>query len=85
MLSLRRWLPPLGRRVAWEPLDFDKAATSFPTISSTQRIDEETIPDYVASRYYPARIGEVLGGRYQIVGKLGFGASSTAWLARDLR
>ncbi|KAH7200408.1 serine threonine protein kinase, CMGC group [Fusarium oxysporum] len=54
---------------AWKPL---------------QRIEEELFPDDVASRYYPARIGEVLRHRYQVVGKLGFGASSTVWLARDL-
>lgn len=43
------------------------------------------MPDYVASRYYPARIGEIFKDRYQIVGKLGFGASSTVWLARDMK
>lgn len=29
-------------------------------------------------------MGEVLADRYQLVGKLGYGAYSTAWLARDL-
>lgn len=43
------------------------------------------MPDYVASRYYPARIGEIFKDRYQIVRKLGFGASSTVWLARDMK
>jgi len=47
-------------------------------------MEEELFPDYMPSRYYPVRIGEVLRDRYQIVGKLGFGASSTVWLARDL-
>ncbi|KAJ5903916.1 hypothetical protein N7504_006299, partial [Penicillium tannophilum] len=49
-----------------------------------QAIEEETIPGYVAARYYPTRIGEILKDRYQVVGKLGFGASSTVWLARDM-
>lgn len=49
-----------------------------------EKIEEELFPDYLASRYYPVRIGEILKNRYQIVGKLGFGASSTVWLARDL-
>ncbi|KAJ8060985.1 hypothetical protein OCU04_010063 [Sclerotinia nivalis] len=31
------------------------------------------------------RIGDVLSSRYQVVGKLGFGNSSTVWLARDLQ
>ncbi|KAJ5356372.1 CMGC protein kinase [Penicillium concentricum] len=34
--------------------------------------------------YYPANIGEILRSKYQIVGKLGFGVTSTVWLARDL-
>ncbi|TLD20384.1 hypothetical protein PspLS_08646 [Pyricularia sp. CBS 133598] len=34
--------------------------------------------------YYRAIIGQILSDRYQIVGKLGFGASSTVWLARGL-
>ncbi|KAI7554690.1 hypothetical protein KC331_g371 [Hortaea werneckii] len=31
------------------------------------------------------RIGELLNSRYQIIGKLGYGGHSTAWLCRDLR
>jgi serine/threonine-protein kinase SRPK3 len=76
--SLTRW-SRLGR---WRPLKFDNP--NFARIPSNQAIEEENIPDYVASRYYPVRIGEVFRDRYQVVGKLGFGASSTAWLARDM-
>lgn len=47
-------------------------------------IEEEKTPDYDASRFYPARLGQVLGGRYQLATKLGFGANSTVWLAREL-
>lgn len=42
------------------------------------------MPDYLAERYYPVRIGDLFASRYQVVGKLGFGATSTVWLARDL-
>ncbi|KAI2617881.1 serine threonine protein kinase, CMGC group [Hypoxylon sp. NC1633] len=80
MSSLLRWLPRLGR--AWRPLSFSDP--NFPRLSPNQKVEEETIPDYVASRYYPVRIGEVFQDKYQVVGKLGFGASSTVWLARDL-
>lgn len=79
--SLLRSLPRLGR--AWKPLNFSNP--NFVQIPTSQKIEEETIPDYVASRYYPTRIGEIFRDRYQVVGKLGFGASSTAWLARDMR
>lgn len=73
MPSSLRWLPRLGR--AWKPLNFSNP--NFPKIAPTKLIEEETILDYVASRYYPVRIGEVLRDRYQIVGKLGFGTGST--------
>lgn len=80
MAALLRRLPWLGR--TWKPLTFSNP--NFMRIPVDEKIEEELFPDYVASRYYPVRIGEVLRGRYQIVGKLGFGASSTVWLARDL-
>ncbi|KAH6846928.1 kinase-like domain-containing protein [Chaetomium sp. MPI-CAGE-AT-0009] len=31
------------------------------------------------------RMGEVVGAHYQVVAKLGYGATSTVWLGRDLR
>lgn len=69
-------------RRAWKPLKFTDS--NFTRLPSETKIEEELFPDYVASRYYPIRVGEVLKNQYQIVGKLGFGASSTVWLARDL-
>ncbi|KAK8102958.1 Serine/threonine protein kinase [Apiospora sp. TS-2023a] len=80
MASLLRGLPWPGR--AWRPITFSNP--NFTRISLDEKIEEELFPDYIASRYYPVRVGEVLRGRYQIVGKLGFGATSTVWLARDL-
>lgn len=68
---------------AWKPLTFPNEG--FVSISTDKKVEEETLPDYVASRYYPVRIGEILRTRYQIVGKLGFGVTSTVWLARDLK
>ncbi|PYI35564.1 kinase-like protein [Aspergillus indologenus CBS 114.80] len=78
--SLIRSLPRL--RPTWKPLDFPNA--NFVPIPSSHKVEEETMPDYVASRYHPTRIGEVLKEQYQVVGKLGFGTSSTVWLARDM-
>ncbi|KAK7972702.1 kinase-like protein [Apiospora saccharicola] len=80
MASLLRRLPWPGR--AWRPITFSNP--NFTRISLDEKIEEELFPDYVASHYYPVRVGEVLRDRYQIVGKLGFGATSTVWLARDL-
>ncbi|WQF75307.1 Putative serine/threonine-protein kinase, active [Colletotrichum destructivum] len=67
---------------AWKPLTFSNP--KFKRIFSREKKEEEHFPDYTASRYYPVSIGEVLRNRSQIVGKLGFGASSTVSLARDL-
>jgi serine/threonine-protein kinase SRPK3 len=50
-----------------------------------QKVEEEILPHYAASQYYPVQIGEIFCARYQVVGKLGFGVTSTVWLARDLR
>jgi len=59
--------------------------SNYQRISPEQKIEEEKHPDYLAARYYPVRIGEVFASRYQVVGKLGYGALSTVWLARDLK
>lgn len=78
--SLLRFLPWYGR---WKPLTFSNL--NVPRIPLAQKIEEEAIPGYVAARYYPVRIGEVFNERYQVVGKLGYGGTSTVWLARDMK
>jgi hypothetical protein len=60
-------------------------AAGFPTIQSGQLVEEEELPDYKPDRFYPVRLGEIFRGRYQAIAKLGFGTSSTTWLARDLK
>ncbi|KAG8408734.1 hypothetical protein J3459_011016 [Metarhizium acridum] len=80
MASIPRRLP--WPRRAWKSLTFSNL--NFTPIPLHEKLEEELFADYIASRYYPARFGEMLKNRYQIVGKLGFGASSTVWLARDL-
>lgn len=59
-------------------------STGFKLIDPSILIEEESIPNYKAQKYYPVRIGEVFNDRYQVVGKLGYGSSSTVWLCRDL-
>ena len=46
-------------------------------------IEEELIPWYEANHFFPANPGDVLGGRFELKAKLGFGTSSTVWLAQD--
>ena len=59
--------------------------SGFVRLDSSEKIEEERLPFYVPEGYYPVYIGEVLASRYQVVSKLGYGISSTAWLCRDLQ
>ncbi len=47
-------------------------------------VEEETLSHYSVSQYFPVRVNQTFCSRYQIAGKLGFGASSTVWLCEDL-
>ncbi|KAJ8183888.1 hypothetical protein LV157_005836 [Aspergillus fumigatus] len=47
-------------------------------------VEEEHTPHYKSQHFYPVRLYEILDNRYQIVAKIGWGTSSTVWLARDL-
>lgn len=78
MLSFLRLIPRIVRRppAPTPPRVFSNQ--NFERISAHQKVEEETFPDYLAARYYPVRIGEVFDSRYQVVGKLGYGAFSTA-------
>lgn len=60
-------------------------SSGYVSMDANQLIEEEEIPDYRADRFYPMRLGEVFEDRYQVLAELGFGSSSTTWLARDLR
>ncbi|OJJ98381.1 hypothetical protein ASPACDRAFT_122190 [Aspergillus aculeatus ATCC 16872] len=48
-------------------------------------VEEAEFPGYRSEDYYPAKPGEILADRYQLVTKLGWGMASTVWLARDMR
>lgn len=53
-------------------------------LSVAERIEEECTPHYSPKHFYPMRLYQVLNDRYQVSAKLGWGTSSTVWLARDL-
>ncbi|KAF4156645.1 hypothetical protein CNMCM8927_007740 [Aspergillus lentulus] len=58
---------------------------SYITLPLETPIEEETLPHYKPEHYFPVHIGDVYETRYQITGKLGYGAYSTSWLCRDLQ
>ncbi|KAK7414584.1 hypothetical protein QQZ08_012529 [Neonectria magnoliae] len=68
------------RRVS--PKNFPQGG--FDRIDESVKVEEETLPFYEEGLFYPARIGEVIRDQYQVIAKLGYGASSTTWLALDL-
>lgn len=58
----------------------------FEVVSNSEVLEEERFEGFKSGKYYPVDIGDVLfGSKYQVVGKLGFGVSSTVWLAHDLQ
>lgn len=56
----------------------------FHTIDASKLIEEEKIPYYKPEQFYPVHIGEIFNSKYQVLGKLGYGAYSTVWFCRDL-
>lgn len=80
MAGLMKWARNAIKRTPSLPRQYPNV--KFPLINPSERVEEE---NFGFKRYYPARIGEVLSSRYQVVGKLGFGSSSTVWLAQDLQ
>jgi hypothetical protein len=47
-------------------------------------VDEETIPGYDPKSFYHPNPGEILDRRYTLKAKIGWGTSSTVWLAQDI-
>lgn len=50
---------------------------------ATDLLEEEKLDWYEHAQFYPVRIGEIFSSKYQVVGKLGYGAHSTTWLCRN--
>ena len=83
MANLSRWLRSLSTRSASPRREFPNSG--FEVISDIGKLEEENWAWFKKGLFYPVRIGEVFQSRYQVLGKLGYGSRSTAWLCRDLR
>ena len=44
----------------------------------------EWIEEYRPGGHHPVHLGDLFSQRYKVLRKLGYGAYSTVWLARDL-
>ncbi|KAL4976286.1 kinase-like domain-containing protein [Aspergillus desertorum] len=82
MASILRAFTNSTRRMRLSSREHSTVAHIIPTESP---IEEETLPHYKAAHYYPVRIGDVYHTRYEVAGKLGYGAYSTSWLCQDLQ
>ncbi|KAJ0419522.1 kinase domain protein [Aspergillus carlsbadensis] len=82
MASLMKWATKALRRDPSPAMRFP--TSGFETVHPLEVLDEERFEKFKQGQYYPANIGDVLSSKYQIVDKLGFGTTSTVWLARDL-
>jgi hypothetical protein len=60
------------------------SASRSPTIlPANAPIEEERTPGYDPKRFLPVNPGDLLNNRYKIVVKVGWGTTSTVWLAHD--
>lgn len=69
--------PTASRRI------FTPAAQSATILLADVPIEEERIFGYDPRRFLPVNPGDLLNNKYEIVTKLGWGTTSTVWLARD--
>lgn len=66
------------------PLRFP--TTGFEIVPASQSLEEEHYDEFERGSYCPVNIGDVYASNtFQILGKLGFGSTSTVWLARNLQ
>lgn len=82
MPQIGRWVKTITRSAS-PPRKFPNSG--FKVISNTEKLEEENWDWYTPDLFYPVCIGDVFNSRYQVLGKLGYGSRSTAWLCRDLR
>lgn len=78
-LASRRTMFSFAKKSLWQ-----LPPTSGTPISQQEPVDEEVCPDYNSTNFYPAKPGEVLAKKFQLLVKIGWGSQSTVWLARDI-
>lgn len=85
--QIARWLPqrrPSELSTHWNGY-FPSHRLGFTANEINEPIEEELLPGNRLQHFAPIHPGQILGGRYKLISKLGFGAGSTVWLAENLR
>jgi hypothetical protein len=78
-LVSRRTIFSFAKKSLWQ-----LPPNSGPPIPQQEFVDEELCPGYDSANFYPAKPGEVLAEKFQLLVKIGWGSQSTVWLARDI-
>lgn len=82
MASVVKWARGVVGLPPHRPLRFPNKG--FPVVRDSRVLEEQRYDEFEAGQFYPVKIGDVYDSKYQVVGKLGFGTTSTVWLARNL-
>lgn len=83
--SLRIRAVMFSKLLAWNGRSFAQATAAPKSLPSDIPIEEELIPGYDPKRFYHPNPGEILDGRFELKAKIGWGTTSTVWLAQDVR
>ncbi|KAL8686214.1 MAG: hypothetical protein Q9218_007264 [Villophora microphyllina] len=67
--------------LAWR----SKGAERVRLLTPTKPLKEEPIARYCPGRDHPVKLGDIYNDRYEVLRKLGWGACSTVWLAKDAK
>lgn len=78
-LTSRRTMFSFAKKSLWQI-----PPNSGSPIPQQELVDENMCPDYDSANFYPAKPGEVLAKKFQLLVKIGWGSQSTVWLARDI-
>lgn len=87
-LRKRTRMPPksftlTGRGLTWRQASASQSRATHKSLPLDDPVDEERIPGYDPKYFYHPNPGDILNRRYELKAKIGWGTSSTVWLAQD--
>ncbi|QDS73271.1 hypothetical protein FKW77_004841 [Venturia effusa] len=75
----------LSRLLPWSRRSFTHETNTPILLPLDILIEEELIPGYDALHFYHPNPGDILDGRFELKAKIGWGSTSTVWLAQNVR
>jgi len=85
-MFMMHWLRCLGTVLGVHPRgrSLSTSGSGFEIINASRKVDEERLPHYKPSHFYPVYLRDIFESRYQVLSKLGYGSCSTVWLSHDM-